>query len=129
LSVAEDILKAVAISKSFGLPLILFFMCCLTLSTRSAGLTCFSSDSHFSTATYVNEEIEHKGLAFGLYMKAVGDRKLLRRAQRIATVLFSARVAKYMTLLMWWFRIRPQGFCAAFKCDLSDELMRIIVAR
>jgi len=54
------------------------------------------------------EEIEHKGVAFDLYMRVVGDRKLLARAQRIATIMFSARVAKYMMLLMWWSRTMPR---------------------
>jgi len=54
------------------------------------------------------EEIEHKGVAFDVYMSAVGDRELLRRAQRIATIMFSARVAKYMVLLMWWSRTMPR---------------------
>jgi len=38
------------------------------------------------------EEIEHKGGAFELYKRTMGDRKLLNKAQRIATVLVSARV-------------------------------------
>jgi len=56
------------------------------------------------------EEIEHKGVAFDLYMRVVGDRKLLARAQRIATIMFSARVAKYMMLLMWWSRTMPRWY-------------------
>jgi predicted metal-dependent hydrolase len=54
------------------------------------------------------EEIEHKGVAFDLYMTTVGDRALLKRAQRIATLIFSARVSKYMVLLLWWSRTMPK---------------------
>lgn len=48
------------------------------------------------------EEIEHKGVAFDLYMQCVGDRKLLRKAQRVATTIFSYRTTKYMLKLLWW---------------------------
>jgi len=66
-------------------------------------------DEHFADLMrwHSIEEIEHKGVAFDLYMRTIGDRKLLHKAQRIATVLFSARVAKYMILLMWWSRTMP----------------------
>jgi len=53
------------------------------------------------------EEIEHKSVAFDLYMACVGDRALLRRAQRDATLTFTRRVSKYMLLLLWWSRSVP----------------------
>jgi predicted metal-dependent hydrolase len=53
------------------------------------------------------EEIEHKGVAFDVYMETVGDRKLLFKAQRIATVLFQYRVTKYMVIMMWRARAMP----------------------
>lgn len=53
------------------------------------------------------EEIEHKSVAFDLYMQCVGDRKLLWRAQKVATALFTARTMKYMALLLWWSRTLP----------------------
>lgn len=53
------------------------------------------------------EEIEHKSVAFDLYMSCVGDRKLLWRTQKLATALFSARTAKYMMLLLWWSKTIP----------------------
>lgn len=53
------------------------------------------------------EEIEHKGVAFDLYMACVGDRKLLKKAQRIATLLFQYRVSKYMVIMIWRARAFP----------------------
>ena len=53
------------------------------------------------------EEIEHKSVAFDLYMACVGDRALLRRAQKDATLTFTRRVSKYMCLLLWWSRSLP----------------------
>lgn len=48
------------------------------------------------------EEIEHKSVAFDVYMACVGDRELLRATQKKATAMFSRRIIKYMFLLMWW---------------------------
>jgi len=54
------------------------------------------------------EEIEHKSVAFDLYMHCVGDRKLLKKMQRKAVFMFSFRVSKYMMFLMWWSRSLPK---------------------
>jgi predicted metal-dependent hydrolase len=54
------------------------------------------------------EEIEHKGVAFDVYMETVGDRKLLHKAQRFATFLFQYRVTKYMVIMMWRARAMPR---------------------
>mgnify|MGYP000140757380 CR=1 FL=1 len=53
------------------------------------------------------EEIEHKSVAFDLYMQCVGDRALLKKMQRKAVLMFSLRVYKYMMYLMWWSRSFP----------------------
>jgi len=47
------------------------------------------------------EEIEHKGVAFDLYMATVGDRTLLRKAQRHATFELNYRNALYIIRLAW----------------------------
>ena len=54
------------------------------------------------------EEIEHKGVAFDVFMQCVGDRELLHKAQRMATVIFTYRTVKYMIKLLWWARKRPK---------------------
>jgi uncharacterized protein len=53
------------------------------------------------------EEIEHKSVAFDLYMDCVGDRDLLRRSMKIAAVLLSYRFAKYTVKLLWWSKRMP----------------------
>lgn len=53
------------------------------------------------------EEIEHKSVAFDVYMQSVGDRALLRRVLRIATVMFTLRISAYMVALLWWARTVP----------------------
>ena len=53
------------------------------------------------------EEIEHKAVAFDLYMACDGDRKLLRKSLIEASLLFSWRVTKYMFRLLRWSKIRP----------------------
>ena len=53
------------------------------------------------------EEIEHKSVAFDLYMQCVGDRELLKKMQRKAVLIFTLRVHKYMLYLMWWSRSFP----------------------
>lgn len=53
------------------------------------------------------EEIEHKAVAFDLFMTCDGDRALLKKAQKEATRLFSWRISKYMVFLLWWARIFP----------------------
>ncbi len=54
------------------------------------------------------EEIEHKAVAFDVYMQTEGDRRYLRRILRLVTVLFSVRIACYMVALLWWARRRPR---------------------
>ena len=54
------------------------------------------------------EELEHKSVAFDLYMEVIGDRKLLHRAMRIAMVLLSYRFMKYTAKLLWWAKRRPR---------------------
>jgi len=54
------------------------------------------------------EEIEHKSVAFDLYMQCVGDRKLLHKVQRRATFIFTLRTYKYMCLMLWWSRTLPK---------------------
>ena len=53
------------------------------------------------------EELEHKSVAFDLYMQVVGNRKFLHRAMRIAMVLLSYRFMKYTVRLLWWAKRRP----------------------
>lgn len=53
------------------------------------------------------EEIEHKSVAFDLYMDVVGNRKMLHRSMKIAAVLLSYRFAKYTVKLLWWAKRRP----------------------
>jgi len=53
------------------------------------------------------EEIEHKAVAFDLYMACDGDRTLLKKTQREASILFSWRVTKYMFRLLLWSKIKP----------------------
>jgi uncharacterized protein len=53
------------------------------------------------------EELEHKSVAFDLYMQVVGNRKFLHRAMRVAMVLLSYRFMKYSVKLLWWAKRRP----------------------
>ena len=53
------------------------------------------------------EELEHKSVAFDLYMQVVGNRTFLHRAMRIAMVLLSYRFMKYTVKLLWWAKRRP----------------------
>ncbi len=54
------------------------------------------------------EEIEHKAVAFDVYMDQEGDQKYLRKVLRLVTVLFTVRIACYMVALMWWSRKLPR---------------------
>jgi len=54
------------------------------------------------------EEIEHKSVAFDLYMLCVGDRALLRKVQKEATAMFMRRISKYMFLLIFWSKTMPR---------------------
>ena len=53
------------------------------------------------------EELEHKSVAFDLYMEVIGNRKLLHRAMRFAIVILSYRFFKYTVKLLWWAKRRP----------------------
>ncbi|GAA3916163.1 metal-dependent hydrolase [Litoribacillus peritrichatus] len=53
------------------------------------------------------EEIEHKAVAFDLFMTCDGDRKLLRKALVEASLLFSWRITKYTFRLLRWSNIKP----------------------
>jgi predicted metal-dependent hydrolase len=63
------------------------------------------------------EEIEHKAVAFDVFMLCENDQKYLRRVLRLVTVLFSIRIACYMVALLFWARKMPswkdlKGFSA-----------------
>jgi predicted metal-dependent hydrolase len=63
------------------------------------------------------EEIEHKAVAFDVFMLCENDQKYLRRVLRLVTVLFSLRIAGYMIALLFWARKMPswkdvKGFSA-----------------
>lgn len=53
------------------------------------------------------EEIEHKAVAFDVYMLCENDQKYLRRILRLVSVLFSLRIACYMVALLVWARKMP----------------------
>lgn len=53
------------------------------------------------------EEIEHKAVAFDVYMQCEGDRKQLRRTLTIVKYLFSLRISGYMIALLIWSRKMP----------------------
>jgi len=53
------------------------------------------------------EEIEHKAVAFDLFMLCENDQKYLRRVLRLTAVLFTVRIACYMVALLIWARKRP----------------------
>ncbi|MBQ0793642.1 MAG: metal-dependent hydrolase [Oleispira antarctica] len=53
------------------------------------------------------EEIEHKAVAFDVYMLCENDQKYLRRILRLVSVLFSIRIACYMVALLFWARKMP----------------------
>ncbi|MFP6845723.1 MAG: metal-dependent hydrolase [Thalassolituus sp.] len=53
------------------------------------------------------EEIEHKAVAFDVFMSTEGDQAYLRRVLRFATLMFSVRISLYMVALLWWSKKRP----------------------
>ncbi|NRA23783.1 MAG: metal-dependent hydrolase [Oleispira sp.] len=53
------------------------------------------------------EEIEHKAVAFDVFMLCENDQKYLRRVLRLVSVLFTIRIACYMVALLFWARERP----------------------
>ncbi len=53
------------------------------------------------------EEIEHKAVAFDVFMQCENDQKYLRRVLRLVSVLFTLRIGCYMVALLIWARKRP----------------------
>lgn len=53
------------------------------------------------------EEIEHKAVAFDVFMQQEGDQKYLRRVLKLITWLFNIRIACYMVALLVWARKIP----------------------
>jgi predicted metal-dependent hydrolase len=54
------------------------------------------------------EEIEHKAVAFDVYMQTEGDQKYLRKVLRVLIWMFSIRISLYMVALLWWSRRMPR---------------------
>lgn len=54
------------------------------------------------------EEIEHKAVAFDVFMTCEGDRKLLHKCLKLATRLFVIRISCYMVGLLWWSKTLPR---------------------
>lgn len=53
------------------------------------------------------EEVEHKSVAFDVYMECVGDKAFLRKAMKLAIVLLHIRLIQYMFVMAfstkhWW---------------------------
>lgn len=53
------------------------------------------------------EEIEHKAVAFDVFMQQEGDQKYLRRVLKLVTWLFTIRISFYMLALLFWARKMP----------------------
>ncbi|WP_372860759.1 metal-dependent hydrolase [Spongiibacter sp.] len=53
------------------------------------------------------EELEHKSVAFDVYMQCVGDRKLLRRVMVATTFGFCIGLLRMQLQLLWWERKLP----------------------
>ena len=53
------------------------------------------------------EEIEHKAVAFDVFMLCENDQKYLRRVLRLVSFLFTVRIACYMVALLFWARKMP----------------------
>ena len=53
------------------------------------------------------EEIEHKAVAFDVFMLCENDQKYLRRVLRLVSVLFTIRITCYMVALLFWARKMP----------------------
>lgn len=54
------------------------------------------------------EEIEHKAVAFDVFMTCESDRKLLHKCLKLATRLFVIRISCYMVGLLWWSKTLPR---------------------
>ncbi len=53
------------------------------------------------------EELEHKSVAFDVYMRCVGDRNLLRRVMFVTTLGFCFSLFRMQCKLLWWDRKLP----------------------
>lgn len=53
------------------------------------------------------EEIEHKSVAFDVFMTIENDQRFLRKAMRIANFTFATRISYYMAALLWKARAVP----------------------
>jgi predicted metal-dependent hydrolase len=53
------------------------------------------------------EELEHKSVAFDVYMKCVGDRKMLRRVMVATTFGFCLGLLRMQIKLLWWEKKLP----------------------
>lgn len=53
------------------------------------------------------EEIEHKAVAFDVYMQCIGDQKFLHRSLKFVNASFMIRIVFYIAALLWWSRSWP----------------------
>ncbi len=53
------------------------------------------------------EELEHKSVAFDVYMQCVGDRELLRRVMVFTSLSFCFGLLRLQCRLLWWERKLP----------------------
>ncbi|MBB3047225.1 hypothetical protein FHR99_001461 [Litorivivens lipolytica] len=53
------------------------------------------------------EELEHKSVAFDVYMQCVGDRNLLRRVMFVTTLGFCFSLLRMQCKLLWWEKKLP----------------------
>ena len=54
------------------------------------------------------EEIEHKAVAFDVYMTCEGDREFLHKAMKLELRLFTFRISMYILKLLWWSKTMPR---------------------
>jgi len=53
------------------------------------------------------EEIEHKSVAFDVFMSIENDQRYLRKAMRMANFIFNSKISMYVVVLMWKARRFP----------------------
>lgn len=53
------------------------------------------------------EEIEHKAVAFDVFMRCENDQKYMQRVLRLGTVMFVTKIIRLMIRLMWKAKARP----------------------
>lgn len=81
------------------------------------------------------EEVEHKAVAFDVFMRCDGDQAYLRKIMKMATAMFAIRISLYTLALLWWGRRLPRwrhitgfyrflwgktGLLTAIKADYKD---------